>query len=308
MEMTLQKKATIVSSITAFILIIIKLVVGFMTGTVVIIASAMDSALDFIVSLFNSFAVSKAQKPMDADYNYGRGKIEGIASVFEGVIIMLSGVFIIYQAIEKLINKEPTMHLSASIGVMIVSIVLTAGLVVYLNSVYKKTDSLIIKSDALHYKTDLFVNLGIIIALCLIYLTDLYFIDPVVSVGIAIYIIYSAIDVVKEGLNMLLDRALEDEIVNEIKIIIQAHIDSDECIISGYHWLKTRQSGNIKFVDVHIVFNDQVLLKDSHTLADHIEDRIKGLDCKAQWVINIHQDPYDDGLEKFFKSSSTCNV
>jgi cation diffusion facilitator family transporter len=298
MQMTLQKKATVVSSITAFMLIIIKLIVGFMTGTVVIIASAMDSALDFIVSLFNSFAVSKSQEPMDAQYNYGRGKIEGIASMFEGVIIILSGLFIIYSALQKLIHQEPTEQIGASLGVMIISMVMTAALVSYLTFVYKKTNSLIIKSDALHYKTDLYVNLGIIVALVLIYFTKLYFIDPLVSIAIAVYIIYSAIDVVRDGLNMLLDRALEYEMVESIKEIIQSHVDSSECIISGFHWLKTRQSGNVNFVDVHLVFNDRVLLKDSHTLADYIEDRIKELDSNAKWVINIHQDPYDDGLEK----------
>jgi len=301
--MSPQKKATVVSSLTAFTLIIIKLIVGFMTGTVVIIASAMDSALDFLVSLFNSFAVSKAAKPIDAEYNYGRGKIEGIASVFEGVIIMLSGVFIIYEAMQKLVKQEPTTHLGASLGVMVVSIIMTAMLVTYLNKIHKQTNSLIIKSDALHYKTDLFVNLGIIVALGLIYLTNFYFIDPLVSVCIAIYIIYSAVSVIKEGLNMLLDRALEEETVEAIKEIIRAHINAPECIISGYHWLKTRQSGTVKFVDVHLVFNDKVLLRESHAIADHIEDRIKDLDNNAQWVINIHQDPYDDGIEKVAKSS-----
>jgi len=303
MKMTLQKKATLVSSATAFVLIVIKLITGFATGTVVIIASAMDSALDFIVSIFNSVAVSKAQKPMDAQYNYGRGKIEGVASVFEGVIIMLSGAFIIYEAVQKFIHKAPTVHIGSSLAVMLVSIVMTAFLVAYLNYVYKKTKSLIIKSDALHYKTDLFVNLGIIVALILIYFTDLYYIDPVVSIGIAVYIIYSAVEVVRDGLDMLLDKALDDETVESIKSIIQTHIDTPECIISGYHWLKTRQSANIKFVDVHLVFNDKVLLKESHSLADHIEDRIIDLDNTAQWIINIHQDPYDDGGERLTKTA-----
>ena len=303
MSMTLQKKATIVSSITAFFLIIIKLTVGFMTGTVVIIASAIDSALDFAVSLFNTFAISKAARPMDAEYNYGRGKIEGVASVLEGTIIFASGLFIIYTAIEKFSKQEPTTHLSISLAVMLVSVVATAALVRYLNKVYKKTKSLIIKSDALHYKTDLYVNIGVIVALGLIYFTNLYFIDPLVSIFIAIYIVYSAIDVIKDGLNMLLDRALEAETVAAIKELLSAHINEKDCIISGYHWLKTRQSGTVKFVDVHIVFNDKVLLKESHTLADHIEDRIRSFDTNAQWVINIHQDPYDDGGEKSTKDT-----
>lgn len=293
--MTLQKKATVVASATAFFLIVIKLTVGIMTGTVVIIASAIDSALDFLISLFNSYAVTKSQKPMDADYNYGRGKIEGLASMTEGLVIIASGIFIIYAAIQKFISGEPTTHLGLSLAVMAVSIAATSSLVVFLNSVYKKTGSLIIKSDALHYKSDLYTNLGIIVSLGLIYFSDWHFIDPVVSVAIAIYIIYSATAIVKEGLEMLLDKALEHETVEKIEGLIQSHIDAKDCIISGYHQLKTRKSGSVNFVDVHLVFNDKVLLRDSHELADHIEERIMGIHPNESWIINIHQDPYDDG-------------
>lgn len=94
---------------------------------------------------------------------------------------------------------------------------------------------------------------------------------------------------------MLLDKALEYETVERIESIIQSHIDAKECIISGYHQLKTRKSGSVNFVDVHLVFNDKVLLKDSHELADHIEERIIDIHPNESWIINIHQDPYDDG-------------
>ncbi len=293
--MTLQKKATVVASATAFFLIVIKLTVGIMTGTVVIIASAIDSALDFLISLFNSYAITKSQKPMDAEYNYGRGKIEGLASMTEGLVIIASGLFIIYAAVQKFISGEPTTHLGLSLAVMAVSIATTAALVIFLNFVYKKTKNLIIKSDALHYKSDLYTNVGIIVSLGLIYFSDWHFIDPVVSIAIAIYIIYSATAIVKEGLEMLLDKALEHETVEKIESIIQSHIDAKECIISGYHQLKTRKSGSVNFVDVHLVFNDRVLLRDSHELADHIEERIIDIHPNESWIINIHQDPYDDG-------------
>lgn len=292
--MTLQKKATLISSATAFFLIIIKLAVGFMTGTVVIIASAIDSALDFLVSLFNSYAVTKSQKPMDAEYNYGRGKIEGLASMAEGLVIIASGIFIIYAAVLKFIKGEPTTQLGLSLAVMGVSIAATGALVFFLNYVYKQTKNLIIKSDALHYKSDLYTNLGIIISLGLIYFTDWSFIDPLVSIAIAIYIIYSAFGIVREGFEMLLDKALEHETVEKIGRIIQSHIDAKDCIISGYHQLKTRKSGSVNFVDVHLVFNDKVLLRDSHELANHIEERIISIAPNESWIINIHQDPYDD--------------
>lgn len=292
--MTLQKKATVVASATAFFLIIIKLTVGIMTGTVVIIASAIDSALDFLISLFNSYAVTKSQKPVDADYNYGRGKIEGLASILEGAVITISGLFIIYQALQKFISGEPTAQLGLSLAVMGVSVLTTGSLVFFLTYVYKQTKSLIIKSDALHYKSDLYTNLGIIASLCLIYFTNWYFIDPLVSIVIAIYIIVSAIGIIKEGTEMLLDKALEPEMVEQIKQILDSHINADDCIASSYHFLKTRKSGNVNFVDVHVVFNDKVMLKDSHELSDHIEARIMSIDKDSAWVINIHQDPYDD--------------
>jgi len=293
--MTLQKKATVVASATAFFLIVIKLTVGIMTGTVVIIASAIDSALDFLISLFNSYAITKSQKPMDAEYNYGRGKIEGLASMTEGVVIIASGLFIIYAAVDKFLHQAPTTHLGLSLGVMAVSIVATTFLVLFLNSVYKQTNNLIIKSDALHYKSDLYTNVGIIVSLGLIYLTDWGFIDPIVSIAIALYIIYSATEIVKDGLGMLLDKALEHETVNKIEEIIGSHVREKECIISGYHQLKTRKSGSVNFVDVHLVFSDKVMLKDSHELADHIEERIMEIHPSESWIINIHQDPYDDG-------------
>lgn len=300
--MNLQKLATVVSSATALFLIIIKLAVGISTGTVVIIASAIDSALDFIVSLFNYFAISKSQKPTDEHYNYGRGKIEGMAAVFEGLIIVASGCFIIYAAVQKLISGEPTQQIGWSLAVMAASIMATAALVLFLNSVYAKTKSLVIKSDALHYKTDLFTNIGIIVSLVVIYFSGWDFVDPLVSIGIAIYIIISAVGLVRDGAQMLLDRALEAETVEAIAQIIERHVKSEECIISGYHELKTRQSANINFVDVHIVFNDKVLLRDSHALADHIEECIRALDATAKWVINIHQDPYDDAVDRKLKS------
>lgn len=293
--MTLQKKATVVASATAFFLIVIKLTVGIMTGTVVIIASAIDSALDFLISLFNSYAITKSQKPMDAEYNYGRGKIEGLASMIEGLVIIASGFFIIYAAVNKFMSGEPTTHLGLSLAVMTASIIATGSLVVFLNSVYKKTNNLIIKSDALHYKSDLYTNIGIIISLGLIYLSDWGFIDPIVSIAIAFYIIYSATEIVKDGLSMLLDKALEHETVEKIQEIIESHVRAKECIISGYHQLKTRKSGSVNFVDVHLVFNDKVLLRDSHELADHIEERILEIHPAELWIINIHQDPYDDG-------------
>ncbi len=289
--MTIQRKATIISSTVAFLLVIIKLIVGLLSGSVAVIASAIDSILDFSVSLFNHFAVINSEKPADSRFNYGRGKIEALASVIEGSVITVSGVFILYQAIKKALYPEEISHLDISIIVMLISFVVTLFLVVFLNFVAKKSNSLLIKADALHYKTDLYSNGAILISLALIYVTNIGVIDSIIGGLIAIYIIYSAYEIIKEGTLILLDVSLEDELVEQIRTVIKS--DSD---VNNFHWLRTRKAGKYNFVDVHLVFNKQISLMEAHQISDRVEEQIKLLDEKSEWVIHIHLDPVDDSF------------
>ena len=290
--MTLEKKATIVSSCIATILIIIKLTVGVLSGSISVIASAIDSVLDLIVSAFNLFAITKSEKPADKEFNYGRGKIEALAAVIEGTIITISGFFIFYEAVKKAIENEPTKLLDISIMIMSISIVLTIGLVIFLNYVAKKTNNLVIRSDALHYKTDIYSNGAILIALVLIHFTGIQLIDSIFGGAIAIYIIYSAYEIIKEGVLMLLDIALDKEIVEKIQDIIIS-----ENGVTDYHFLKSRKSGKTNFIDVHVVMTPNISLVEAHDISDSIEAKIKELDKDSEWNITIHLDPYDDSIE-----------
>ncbi len=287
--MTLQKRATIVSSSVAVVLVVVKLIVGIISGSVSVLASAIDSGLDLAVSLFNLFAVSNAEKPADERFNYGRGKIEAIAAVIEGTIITISGFYIFYEAVQKILHHEKLTHLDASIGVMVLSLVLTGALVMFLNYVARITQNMVIKSDALHYKTDLLSNGAILVSLVIIYFTEFYMIDAILGILIAIYIIYSAFELIQEGVLMLLDVSLDEEIVEKIKKAIES-----EPGVNDYHWLKTRRAGNDYFVDVHLVFTPDMSLLEAHRIGDKVEEKIKAIDPKADWMINIHLDPYDD--------------
>ncbi|WP_456380633.1 cation diffusion facilitator family transporter [Hydrogenimonas sp.] len=287
--MTMQKRATIVSSSVAVVLVFVKLVVGIVSGSVAVLASAIDSGLDLAVSLFNYFAVTNAEKPASEKFNYGLGKVEAIAAVIEGVVITMSGLFIGYKAIMKILHPEPITHLDASIGVMLLSIVMTGALVAYLNHVARVTQNMVIKSDALHYKTDLLSNGAILVSLAIIHFTDFFMIDAILGILIAVYIIYSAYELIHEGVLMLLDVALEEEIVEKIRKVIV-----EEPGVTDYHWLKTRKAGNDYFVDVHLVFNPEMSLLEAHRIGDNVEEKIKAIDPKADWLINIHLDPYDD--------------
>lgn len=289
--MTLQKKATVVASATSTLLIFIKLTIGFLSGSVAVLASAIDSVLDLIVSMFNFFAVTKSEQPADQTFNYGRGKIEALAAVIEGTVITMSGLYILYEAIRKAFGHEETKLLETSIIVMLISLVITISLVIYLNYVAKKTNSMVIKSDALHYKTDIFTNGAILISLIAIHFTSWQIIDSIIGGLIAIYIISEAYKIIKEGVYVLLDGALDATIVEHIK-----HILDTEEGLTGYHFLKTRTSGHNNFVDVHLVFTSDILLLEAHRISDKIEDRISLLDPTREWVMNMHLDPYDDSI------------
>lgn len=299
--MTLQKKATVVSSSVAALLTAIKLIVGIMSGSVAVLASAVDSILDLFVSLFNYFAISNAEKPADDTFNYGRGKIEALASVIEGTIITISGLFLLYQAAEKAYTGEISTYLGASLIVMIISLVITLLLVLFLNKVAKKTKNMVIKADALHYKTDVYTNGAVLISLMLIYLTGYEIVDVIVGGGIALFIIYSAYELIEEGILVLLDRSLNEEQVIKIKSIIE-----EEKKVNDYHFLKTRQAGQYTFVDVHLVFDCLITLMEAHRASDRIEDKIKELDTDTNWVVNIHLDPYDDSI--MMENESQCKI
>ena len=149
--MRLEKKATIVSSTTATLLVIIKLFVGVMSGSVAVLASAIDSLLDLTVSVFNYFALHNSEKEPDEMFNYGRGKIEALAAVIEGVVITLSGLYILYSAIDKFIAKQETTYLQESIIIMLVSLILTGALVMFLQHVALKTNSLVTFKFSMHF-------------------------------------------------------------------------------------------------------------------------------------------------------------
>ena len=287
--MTPQKKATVVSSSVAAVLTLMKLVIGIASGSVAVLASAVDSVLDMFVSIFNYFAISNSEKPADKTFNYGRGKIEALASVIEGTIITISGLFLLYQAITKAIDGSVSQYLDISIYVMIMSLIITVSLVVYLNGVAKRTNSMVIKADALHYKTDVFSNVAVLSSLLLVTFTGYEIIDVFVGGGIALYIIYSAYELIHDGVLVLLDRAVDSELVSKIEEIIKENNK-----VNAYHLLKTREAANQTFVEVHLVFDCIITLMEAHRASDSIENKIKKLDKKRDWIINIHMDPYDD--------------
>ncbi len=278
-----------VSSSVATVLVFVKLIIGVASGSVAVLASAIDSLLDMAVSLFNFFAIKKSEEEPDDMYQYGKGKIQAIAAVIEGTVITISGIYIMYVAFKKLNEGTITTLLTPSIFAMLFSIIVTYFLVQYLLKTAKETDSIVIKADALHYKTDLWSNAAVLVALGLVSLTGLDSIDAIFGLGIGIYIIYSAYEITVDGIEILLDRALDGETVAKIGEIISGHPE-----VTSYHWLKTRTDGNANFVEFHMVLRPNMLLLEAHRIADEVEDKIMLLEPNKKWIITPHFDPYDD--------------
>ena len=289
MRMSSQKKATVVSTSVATLLLIIKLLIGVASGSVAVLASAIDSLLDMLVSVLNFFAIKKSEENPDEEYHYGKGKVQAIAAVIEGTVITMSGLYIIYEAVMKLAKGGETTLLAPSFVAMLLSIVITYGLVTYLLKIAKETNSLVIRADALHYQTDLWSNGAVLMALGLVWISGYHEIDALFGLAIGLYIIYSAYAIIVEGVEILLDKALDGEIVASIGEILSKHPK-----ITSYHWLRTRSDGTTNFVEFHMVLRPNMLLLEAHRIADEVEEKMMELDRKKRWIITPHFDPYDD--------------
>jgi ferrous-iron efflux pump FieF len=297
------RKATLAASLAALILIVVKLSVGLLSGSVVVLASAVDSLLDFLVSSFNAYAVRSAERPSDQTYNYGRGKMEGVAAFSEGLFIFASALYILREAFLKftgpgepglgfrLPDAIPDNALGWAMGAMAFSLIVTAGLVAYLKKMGRESQSLIIRADTLHYQTDLLSNGGILLALVLVRFTGWAWLDPAIAIGVSLFVARAAVPLLRKGLDMLLDRALDAELVEKIRRIAESHSDR----VSNVHELKTRRSGDTNLVEFHLVFDENIKLREAHRIADEIEMRVRDLE-KARWIVNIHLDPVDDSF------------
>lgn len=288
----LQKRATLVSSTVATILVLFKLIMGILSGSVAILASAIDSLLDLCVSLFNYFALYTAQLPPSETFNYGKGKIEALACVIEGSMIVISAFFILYQSIKKIYLGEELEYIGESIIVMLICLLITLALVYYLRIVAKKTNNLVIKADSLHYQTDLLSNGAVLLALGIVHFSGWAVIDGIFGIVIACYIFYSAFSLLKDGVSMLFDRAMDAKMVAAIRKILSEHKE-----IISFHGLKTRQSGEYYFIEIHLVFPSTISLLQAHDTAHRIEDEIQNLRADVRWEIMTHLDPYDDANE-----------
>jgi cation diffusion facilitator family transporter len=266
-------------------LILIKLVAGFLSGSVSIISEAIHSSMDLMAAIIAFFSVRMSSNPPDKKHPYGHGKIENVSGVVEAVLILVAAVWIIYEAVHKLIKPEPVGALGIGILVMGISAIVNFFISRRLYNVAKETDSVALEADALHLKTDVYTSIGVALGLGLLWITDLQWLDPVVAIFVALLITYESFVLLKKAYNPLLDISLPEKELNIIKVCLDKHLLPG----MSYHQLRGRRAGHFKIIDLHVEVPAQTSVEISHQLCDTIEKEILAALSYAE--VNIHIEP-----------------
>jgi cation diffusion facilitator family transporter len=272
--------------------VVLKLVVGLAIGSVSVISEAIHSAVDLLAAIIALFAVRKSAKPADEDHPFGHGKVENVSGAIEALLIFVAAGWIIYEAIEKLRHPAPLDAAGWGVAVMLTSAVVNVVVSHFLFKVGNETDSIALKADAWHLRTDVYTSAGVMVGLGLIWLgrrlwpqASLEWIDPVAAIGVALLIIKAAWDLTRDSARDLLDAQLPEEEVAWIRSYIADH----RGVVRGVHDLRTRKSGSQRFVEFHVLVPSDMSVEQSHDqtneLAQGIKERFPGTS------VTIHVDP-----------------
>lgn len=279
----LMRLATYASISVALILIVGKLIAWGLSDSISLLATLIDSVLDALASLINLIAVRHALTPADKEHRFGHGKAEALAGLSQSMFIAGSAGFLLLEAGRRIVDPVSVQYAGISIAVMVFSIAATLLLVLFQNYVIRKTQSTAIRADALHYKSDLVINASVILALWLS-IRGLPQFDAPIGMLIAVYILYSAWEIIRVSYDQLMDRELPDQERSKIKQIVLKHPKA-----KGLHDLRTRSSGTVTFIQLHLELDDDLSLLQAHNISDEVEESLL-LEYPGAEII-IHIDP-----------------
>lgn len=281
--MNVKVKVARLSIVSNTFLIILKIVVGLLSGSVSIISEAIHSSMDLIAALIAFFSVRISDNPPDSRHPYGHGKVENISGVIEAILIFAAAIWIITEAVKKLLGEEIVLDVIwLGSAVMLISAVVNTFVSRKLYKVARETKSVALEADALHLKTDVFTSAGVAVGLGLIFITDIKWLDPVVAILVALFIIKESYSLLRRAFTPLLDTAWgEDEIEDLERRLNQMEVN--------YHNLRTRVAGNYRFVDIHVEIPEDESVGNAHSYCDMIENKLISLYDNI--TVTIHVEP-----------------
>jgi len=287
-----RKGAARLSIIVVISLIVLKVIVGAITGSLSIFAQAVDSFLDLFAVSVTFLAIQVAAKPADEKHPFGHGKAENIAAIVQAVLIFLAGGSIIYSAVRRVQTGAALELAEAGIAVMAVSIVASIFLSRYLLKVSRQEDSMALEANAHNIAADVYSAAAVFVGLLLVRLTGFSIIDPILAGMVALFILKVAFDVLRKSFGGLVDVKLPEEEENAVREAITEHFGRE---VVSFHKLRSRKAGSQRYVDLHLVMPKHISIEIAHEMCDHLEKDIRGRLVHTD--ITIHVEPCDDNCE-----------
>jgi len=274
------------------LLILLKVVAGLLSGSISIIAEAIHSGIDLVAASIAFFSLRIAGRPADREHPFGHGKVENVSGTIQAGLIFVAAAFIIYGAIARIIAGAVIEYLSIGIAVMAVSVVVNIFVSRHLLRIARETDSIVLEADGRHLSTDVYTSLGVLAGLIVVRITGFNILDPIVAIGVALYILKMAYDVMRRAFPPLIDVRLPEDEEAVIESTIREHMGE----LVDFHELRTRKAGSERFIEFHLVMARYANVEEAHKLCDHLEEDIKAKLPNA--TITIHVEPCEMTCEE----------
>jgi cation diffusion facilitator family transporter len=281
------------SIIVVISLVVLKVAVGIITGSLSIFAQAVDSFLDLFAVAITFMAVRVAEQPADEKHPFGHGKAENVAAVIQAILIIIAGGSIYYSAIRRILTGARIEMTEAGIGVMAVSVIASILLSRHLLRVAKQEDSQALEANARNIAADVYSALAVFIGLIVVRFTGWGIIDPILAGLVALFIFKVGYDVLKNAFGGIVDVKLPEEEEAIIKEAVTEHFGNE---VVDFHRLRTRKAGSHRYIDFHLVLPKDTSLETAHKICDHLEEdiesRFPGTD------VTIHVEPCDENCDE----------
>ncbi len=283
-------------------LIVLKITVGWLSGSISVLAQAADSFLDLFAGLVTFFAIRIATKPADREHPFGHGKVEDMAGAVQGVLIFIAAGLIVYSSVQRIINRTTVELAEAGIGVMVISVFASVFLSRHLHKISQATGSIALEANARNINADIYSATAVLVGLLVVRLTGLNILDPIVAIGMAIYIAKLAYDALGKPLLGLVDASLP----RSEQVVIESCLAEWRGQVVGFHELRTRRSGNQRYIDLHLVMAKDTSLEQTHQMCDLLEHDIRSRLPRTNVV--IHVEPCDGKCRYCSIDSSVCQT
>ncbi|HLA18408.1 MAG TPA: cation diffusion facilitator family transporter [Dehalococcoidia bacterium] len=269
-------------------LLALKLTLGIISGSIAVLSDAIDSATDLVGGTAALVSVRVAIWPADEDHPYGHGKVESISASVAATVVAIGCGFVVFQAVRRLVEGSPEIDVVVGVAPMIVAALANLALTHYMRREARNSQSLALASESTHLQTNVVQAMAVIAGLAAVAITNERLFDPLVALGLAAYMAWTAVQLAREALSEIMDVALPDDELRAIQDAIAAHTDD----IRGFHRLRSRRAGPTRHVDMHLIVDPQRTVEEAHTVCDEIEREIQKHLPGA--VVTIHMEP-DDG-------------